>query len=200
MSVQLKELLEKIKTEGVKEAEDKASEIIRQAEDNAKKILTEAKAKAESIVKNAQDESAQLKSSSEEAIKQAARDMVLSLKTEITELFDKTLSFELRAALDIGIVKESILSIAKVLGESGLKGVEISVPEKNLDDIKKYVLGKMSAEAKKGFDIKPSKELDVGFRIAEKDGTAFYDLTDKGISDFLVGYLNPKIAEILKEA
>lgn len=200
MSVQLKELLEKIKNEGVKEAEDRASEIIKQAEDDAKKLISDAKVKAETIVKNAGDEAAQLKSSSEEAIKQAARDMVLSLKSEITGLFNKILSFELKNALDIQVVKDSILSISKVLGENQLKGVEISIPEKNFDDIKKYVLGKLSSEAKKGFELKPSSQIDVGFRIAEKDGSAFYDLTEKGITDFLVGYLNPKIAEILKEA
>ena len=40
MSVQLKELLEKIKNEGVKEAENRASEIISQAENNAKTDAT----------------------------------------------------------------------------------------------------------------------------------------------------------------
>ncbi len=200
MSVQLKELIDKIKNEGIKEAEDKASAIIKQAEGDAKKIISDAKAKAESILEKADSEVTQIRSSSKQAIKQAARDMVLSLKTEITEIFNRILSSELKKALDIQVVKDSILSIVKVLGENQLKGVQIVVPEKQLDDIKEYILGKLSAEAKKGIEIMPSAQIDVGFRLGEKDGTAFYDLTEQGITDFLVGYLNPRVSEFLKGA
>ncbi len=200
MSVQLKELIDKIKNEGVKEAEEKASEIMQQAKSDARKIIADAKAEAASILEKTESEVAQIKSSSKQAIKQAARDMVLSLKTEIIEIFNRILSSELKQALDIQVVKDSILSIVKVLGENQLKGVQIVVPEKQLDDIKKYILEKLSAEAKKGIEIRPSEQIDVGFRIGEKDGTAFYDLTEQGITDFLVGYLNPRVSEFLKGA
>ena len=95
MSVQLKELIDKIKNEGVKEAEDKASAIIKQAEGDAKKIISDAKAEAKSILEKVDIEVTQIRSSSKQAIKQAARDTVLSLKTEIAEIFNKILSSEL---------------------------------------------------------------------------------------------------------
>ena len=44
MEMELKNIIEQLKTEGVKEADKKAQEIITAAEENAKKIVSEAMA------------------------------------------------------------------------------------------------------------------------------------------------------------
>jgi len=42
--------------------------------------------------------------------------------------------------------------------------------------------------------------IDGGFRIAEKDGSAFYDFSAEAVAAMLSAHLNPKVAEILKNA
>ena len=51
---------------------------------------------------------------------------------------------------------------------------------------------------KKGVEIMASSQLQAGFRVSEKGGSAYYDFSDRGITDVLMDFLNPKVAEILK--
>jgi V/A-type H+-transporting ATPase subunit E len=53
---------------------------------------------------------------------------------------------------------------------------------------------------KKGIELKPFPELQAGFRIAMKDGSAYYNFSDQGIAEILAEYMNPRIAEIVQEA
>ena len=70
--------------------------------------------------------------------------------------------------------------------------------EDDWQKVQSAVMDQMSAELKKGVDIKPSAQLEAGFRIAEKDGSAFFDFTDRGLTEFLMVFLNPRVAELLK--
>jgi V/A-type H+-transporting ATPase subunit E len=58
----------------------------------------------------------------------------------------------------------------------------------------------LAVELQKGVELKPFPEIEAGFRIAMKDGSAYYNFTDRGIAEILAEYLNPKIAEIVQEA
>ena len=77
MDVQLQELIDKIKKDGVTAAKTSAEEIISEAEENAKKIVSDAQAQAEKIIKNAKAETERMEKASEDAIKQAGRNLLL---------------------------------------------------------------------------------------------------------------------------
>ncbi|MBO7047441.1 MAG: V-type ATP synthase subunit E, partial [Spirochaetia bacterium] len=61
MEVQVKELIDKIKTDGIKSAEDKAAQIIKEAQAKAETILANAKKEASAIVADAEDKAAKSK-------------------------------------------------------------------------------------------------------------------------------------------
>jgi len=48
--------------------------------------------------------------------------------------------------------------------------------------------------------LNPFPELQAGFRIAMKDGSAYYNFSDQGIAEIMAEYMNPRIAEIVREA
>jgi V/A-type H+-transporting ATPase subunit E len=198
MSVQLKELLEKIKQEGVKEAEQQADQIKKQAEKDASQIIAGANKEAASQLEKAKAEASQFEAASREAIKQAGRDLVLSVKSEIKRLVETILLSETREALDSKLLKDALLSLLQAWGKDRGEQVQIHLPEKAADNISKYILSKLKAEVKKGVEIIPSAQVGAGFRIAEKDGSAYYDFTDRGLTEFLMEYLNPKLTELLK--
>ena len=56
MDVQLQELIDKIKKDGVASAENEAAKIVAEAEKNAEKIIADAQEKAAEIGKNAKAE------------------------------------------------------------------------------------------------------------------------------------------------
>ena len=58
---------------------------------------------------------------------------------------------------------------------------------------------KCASEMKKGIVIKALPDIKAGFRIMEKDGTAYYNITEEGIAEFLGEYLNPKLAGLFTQ-
>jgi V/A-type H+-transporting ATPase subunit E len=198
MSVQLKELLEKIKQEGVREAEQQADQIKKLAEQEASRIVTEAKKDAQSYLEKVKTEASQFEAASREAIKQAGRDLILSIKSEIKSLVESILHMEIRNALDARLLKDALLSLLQAWGKSRGEEIQIQLPEKVANEVQRYILSKLKAEIKKGVEIKPSSQLEAGFRVAEKDGSAYYDFTDRGLTEYLMEYLNPKVRELLK--
>jgi V/A-type H+-transporting ATPase subunit E len=63
-----------------------------------------------------------------------------------------------------------------------------------------YFNDKLSAELKKGVELKSDRNLAAGFRIANRDGSAYYDFSAESVAELLSAYLNPHLAETLKES
>jgi len=198
MSAQLQELIDRIKKEGVREAEETAAQIREKAESEAGQIVADAKREAETALEKAKREASQFEAASKEAVKQAGRDLILKIRAEVTALFDAVLHREISESLDAQVVKEAVLTLLKEWSKRETADVQILLPEKDLKKVKDYLLDKLSEKVKKGVEIKASSQLQAGFRVSERGGSAYYDFSDRGITDFLMEFLNPKVAEILK--
>jgi V/A-type H+-transporting ATPase subunit E len=99
MDVQLKELIEKIKSEGVKTAEDQAAEIIRQAEQKAEAIIAGAESQAREARDKANADAARFEATGNEALKQSSRDLIISTTKKLEEIFKKLLKNEVDEVL-----------------------------------------------------------------------------------------------------
>jgi len=199
MSVQLKELLEKIKQEGVREAEQEADRIRRQAEEEARRIRDTARREADAELEKRRDEAARFEAAGREAVKQAGRDLVLSIRREITGLFERILKAEVQEGLDDPkVLADAVTALLEAWGESRVGDVEIEVPESVVKDVQSSVMERLKGKLKEGVEITPSPRVNRGFRVSEKEGSAYFDFTDEGITEFLMEYLNPRVAELLK--
>jgi V/A-type H+-transporting ATPase subunit E len=197
MDVQLKELIEKIKTDGVKNAEDKAAEILRSAEIKSAEIIDNANKKALDIKENAISEANRTEQSGREALKQAGRDLLLDVKGQINEIFLSLLKSGTAESLSGSALTDGIASIIKNW-QGDLKDLSVLISETQLKAIEKELKSKLADEIKKGLEVKPFKGATAGFRVSEKDGKAFFDFTDDVLADFLSRYLNASLAETLK--
>lgn len=196
MEIQLKELIETIKAEGIKSGESQGAELIDQAKSEAAAIVSAAKDEADAIVAAAKETAAKETASGEAAIKQASRDLILNLRKEIESLFAAVIQGDVKSALTGDLLKDAIVAVVKGLTDDH-SDLELMVDSKQLAAIEKGLLSSLSAEVKKGFEIKPFDQLDAGFRIGMKDGSAFYDFSDQEISLVLSGFLNRKLAALL---
>ena len=52
----------------------------------------------------------------------------------------------------------------------------------------------------KGITLKANNNFDGGFRIAVKEGGAYYDYSAEAVTDMLANYLSPRVTALLKEA
>ena len=85
MSEELQGLLEKIHEEGIEKAAAEKDKILADAAREAETIVKTAKTEAEAIVKAAREEAEKSEKRAQATIRQAARDIILALKTELLE-------------------------------------------------------------------------------------------------------------------
>ncbi|MCP5514751.1 MAG: V-type ATP synthase subunit E [Spirochaetales bacterium] len=198
MEVQLKELIEKIKIDGVKDAELKAADIVKNAEAKADEIVAKAKKEASRIIAGAKEEAVKSEQSGREALKQAGRDLVLNLQTKITDLFNIIIKKEVASAMDDKVLAETIV---KLIGswKSGTENLQVLLSEKDYRNVENVLRTKLADQIKKGFEVKASKNLDAGFLVSVKDGSAYHNFSAEGISEVLSEYLNPRISSLLNE-
>lgn len=196
MDIQLQQLLETIKSEGVEAAEKKAAEIIATAEKKAQEILAEAQEKADKIVKQAKQTAEQREATAKAAIYQAGRDTVLAIEKQLKEVFGRLVAQTVGATYKGKVLEAAILEVVRQWAADVDGGVVVLNPEQAaaLEDSLK---AKLAEQLKKGIQITPSNKVSGGFIIKQEDGAAYYDFTAEAIAEVLTTHLNPMLAQII---
>jgi len=199
MDVKLENLIEKIKQEGIEEAEKQREAVLTEAGKKAEKILAEAKAQAEDMRNKAERDSAQFRQTAEAALAQASRDLVLKVREQLTFICDNLLRSQVREALSPEIVKEMLVKIAEKWDlQQGLSLEAVLSPE-DRDRVKELVLSSLQEKAGQSLEFAVSPEIEKGFRINRKDENIYYDFSDESIVDSLKELVNPVLGEILNK-
>lgn len=198
MEVQLKELIDKIKNDGVSAAESRAAEIIKDAETKSQEIIEKAKREASQIVSKGKEDAARSETSGKEALKQAGRDLVLNLQSQITALFNTILKSEVAGAMDQKMLAETITKLI-TSWKNDTSGLQVVLSDKDYQQIEADLKGKLADQIRKGLEIKPSKNIDAGFLVTEKNGSAYFNFSAEGIAEVLSEYLNPRLSALLDE-
>lgn len=200
MEVQLKELIERIKSEGIKSAEEQAEQIIGAAEKKASEIILKAKENAQKLTTQAENAAANSERAGKEALKQAGRDLILNVQARIIDLFKTIVIRETGSALSENVLAEIIITVIKNWTDKGIDELQVLISSQQGKKLEDYLMSKLATDFKKGVEILPLPESAAGFRISEKNGSAYYDFTDRGIAELLIEYLNPRIAGYISEA
>jgi V/A-type H+-transporting ATPase subunit E len=197
MDIQLKELLEKIKNEGVASAQEQASALLAQAEKNAAGILAQASAKADSLIADAKQKASVLEASSRESLKQAARDLLLSVDQDLSKKFNALLSKATAMALDADTVKKAVEKIISSWAPGSVADLSVTVDPAILEKIRDGLTQSLADEIKKGLQIQAGAG-GSGFKVMQKDGSAYFEFSAGSLTEVLSTFLNPKLADILK--
>jgi V/A-type H+-transporting ATPase subunit E len=199
MDVQVKELIEKIKNDGVKNAEETAAGIISDAEKKAAALVEKAEKDAAEVKSQAQNEAARMEQAGKEALKQAGRDLLLSIRKDVEGLFDAVVKAGTAEVLKGDSLKECIISVLKSWNSEEIQELTVMVPEELLKNLEGDLKSQLKNEIEKGLEIKPFNDIEAGFRISFKDGRAFYDFSDDELMNILSKYLNPALMAILEK-
>ena len=114
MDVQLQELIDKIKKDGVTAAEKEAAKIIADADKKAAAIIKNAEEQAEQIKKDAMAETKRMQKASDEAIVQAGRNMLISFKDSIVAELDGLIQAETTKAVSKDILAKLVPETVKI--------------------------------------------------------------------------------------
>lgn len=201
MDVQLQELIDKIKRDGVSSAENEAKEIVSKAEKQAAAILKEAEEKADSIIKNARAETERMEKASEDAITQAGRNLIISFRDGINKELSALVSAETEKVFDKDLLKKLVPETVKAWAANpDAKDVSVLLSAKDLKALETGFKTALKTQISKGLEIKADASLVSGFRIGAKDGSAFYDFSADEVAGLFSAYLNPKTTELMKKA
>lgn len=200
MEVQLKELIEKIKTEGVGKAEAEAQVLLDQARQKAAALVADAQSQADALVAQAKAEAARFEAAGRDALKQASRDLILALEKKLQVLFQAATREGVDAALVPSLTEKLALELAKAWASKGDVGVEVvlaSDDAKKLGDALRTTLAKT---LKGGVEVVASDRFSKGLRVSGSGSSLTVDLSGGALADLLAEALQPELARILREA
>ena len=201
MEIQLQELIDKIKKDGIEPASEEASRIKRDAEAEAARIIAAAQKEAADIVSTGKLAAERSEKAGKAALEQASRNLILAFKGEIQTLLDKMTANAAAHAYKEDTLKTILPDLVKAwVSRSGSDSVDLLLPEAELAKLKSWAAGALATELKKGLELKSDRNLGAGFKIANKDGSAYYDFSAESVAELLSAYLNPHLAEILKNS
>ena len=201
MEVQLQELVDKIKKDGVAAADEKAAEIIRAAEEKAKNIIEKAEAEAQESVKKAEAEALRFQKAAESSIDQAGRNTLISFRQGLLNELNAIIKAETAKNYDSAVLKNLIPEAVKGWVKTGnTENLSVILADKDLKELESSLSAALKEHVSKGLELKADSKIAGGFRIGTKDGSAYYDFSAEAVADLFSSYLSPKTAEILKNA
>ena len=198
MEIQLQELIDKIKKDGIVSASKEADHVKSQAESDAKRIVDSAQREADGIIAKAKADSERFEKAGVAALEQASRNLVLSFKSEIEALLDKIIAAKVASSYGEDTLKAIIPELVKAWAAKGADSLDLILGEDTLAKLRGYFNDQLASEISKGVELKSDRNLGDGFRIANKDGSAYYDFSAESVATLLSAYLNPRLSEILK--
>ncbi|MBQ2841985.1 MAG: V-type ATP synthase subunit E [Clostridia bacterium] len=201
MEIQLQELINQIKKDGVEAAETQAEAILNSAKAEAEKIISDAQAQADKILLNAKNENERTVKSGEDAIRQAGRNLLISFRESVTRELKAVVSENVAAVYSSDAFAKLIINaVEQWTAKPDAEEISVILNGKDLKLLEEALLSELKAKMLNGVTLKANDNFDGGFRIAVKDGGVYYDYSAEAVTDMLSNYLSPKVTALLKEA
>ncbi len=200
MEVQLQDLVEKIKQDGIASAEQRAAGIIAEAEQQAKTIVANAEKESEALLKKAETESERFTRASEAAVKQASRNALIAFREGVTNALDSLIKTEVGAAYNADVLKTLIPDAVKGWMKEKKADISVILSPEDAKKLETSLLAAFKKDVEKGVEVKADSQLTGGFRIGMKDGSAYYDFSAEAVADLFSAYVSSRAAGLLKDA
>jgi len=202
MAEELQGLLNRIKKEGISQAESRRDELIAQAKADAEKIIETAKQEADRIRKEAERDAEQSRERGEEALRQASRDLMISVRDALNTELEAAVRLEIRDVLPPETLSDILDRMLGMFTElkGDVDGLEALVSEKDRKALEALVVSRFTDRLKDGVVLKPSTHIEAGIKVGTKGDNMFIDFTDEALTEMLCEYLNPRIAKLVRES
>ena len=208
-------LIERLRYEGVASGRREAERIVEEAQRRANDIIDKAELDADKIRQDAQRAVEHLKVSAKEALEVAARDTLITLKTQLTNRFAQEVkrlvseqmhSEELlrwlilevtgQAAERIG--EEDQLEILLPQDVRGLESLRRDPEELAGGELTRFVQALSEECFRKGVTFGEMQGKSGGMKIRLEDKAMTIDLTDEAVADLLLEHLQPRFRALLE--
>ncbi len=201
MEIQLQELIERIKKNGVEVAENEASAIIASANAEADKIIAEAKEKAEKLLRDAKEQNERFLLVSEEALRQAGRNLLISFRESVTKELEAIAGDKVNEVYSSKNLGDIIIKVVEAWSKApDVDDITVLLNSKDTEALEASLLAAFKKHLQGGVTLKANDNFDGGFRIAVNGGSVYYDYSAEAVTEMMSAYLNPRVSALLKEA
>ena len=201
MEIQLQELIDQIKRDGVEAAATEAEAMLKAAKAEAEKIISEAKAEAEKYLANAKNENDRMVKSSEDAIRQAGRNLLISFRESVAKEANAIVAGNVTAVYSSDAFAKLVMNAVEAwAGKPDAEDITVIMNSEDLKAMDETLVAGLKEKMINGVTLKANDNFDGGFRIAVNNGGAYYDYSAEAVVDMLSSYLSPKVTALLKEA
>ena len=208
-------LIDQLKDQGVQKGRDEAAQILKDAQAEAKLLLKQAQDEAEQLKTKAKREAAQRQQAGEDALKMAARDLLLDVKESLARSFTDQVERLIKQQMDSQeFMQRMILElVGRVRDQSEINAadqVEVLLPAQfiGLDELRRnaseYKEGRLSQFVqslsadllREGVSFNSHQGEGIRVRLLDKEVEV--DLTDKAIAQLLLLHLQPRFRALLE--
>ena len=201
MEIQLQALIDQIKKDGVDAAVTEAEAVVNAAKAEAEKIISDAKAEAEKYLINAKNENDKMVKSSEDAIRQAGRNLLITFRESVSKELNAIVGENVTAVYSSEAFAQLIIkAVEGWTAKPDAEDITVILNSEDLKALEDTLVAGLKEKMIKGVTLKANDNFDGGFRIAENNGGAYYDYSAQAVVDMLSNYLSPKVTALLKEA
>ena len=201
MEIQLQELIDQIKKDGVDAAEAEATSIVDCAEAEAEKIIADAKAQAEKILADAKAENERMVKSSDDAIRQSGRNLLISFRESVTKELNAIVGDAVNAVYSADSLTKLVADVVEGWAKNpDAEDITVILNTEDVKALEEAALASLKDKISKGITLKANDNFDGGFRISVNNGAAYYDYSAEAVVDMMSNYLSPKVTKLLKEA
>ena len=141
MSEELQGLLNKIQAEGLEKAESERARLVAEAKAQAESILADARAQADKIRKDAEADAEASRKKADAAVRQAARDVIISLKDDLQEKLRAVVREASAQAMTPEAMAGLIAKIAEQFAQNAASGAEIILSAREREDAAQKLIG-----------------------------------------------------------
>ena len=201
MAEELQHLIERIRKEGVESGEKAAESLVAEAKQKAAKIVADAQKQAKDRVVKAETDSAAFAERGRATLRQAARDLLISIHSSVSDVVGGIANAKLDEALTPDLMAQMLLKLAEAYArDGGAGGMVAMLGEADAAAVKAAFAKEYQNKLAAGIQIESRKEIFKGFHAAKKDGQVFHDFTKEAIAESLANFLRPELAQIVKKA
>ena len=201
MAEELQSLLEKIQRDGIEKAAAERDEIVKNANAEAAAILAAAKAEADKMRADAANDAEALKKRAESAIRQAARDILLELKSELQRRVAAITRSRMDAALSsefiAGLVREIAAAALSSADKASSGKLEVMVAPAKCEEVTKLLTASVGADLVEKMTIFPNAAAGRGLKVSVEGNEVFFDFSDAALSEMICDYAGSRISAVI---
>ncbi len=201
MAAELQHLIERIQREAVDTADQQAAKLLAEAREKAAALVRDAEAAAKAKLAKAEEEAAQFAVRSEQTIKQAARDLLLTIGQSVERVVGGLALQAAGEALTPEVVQQLLVRVVEARVQAGSDAaMTVLLSPDDQAQILAFIQQRYRQLLEKGLALEGDGRVLKGFEVVLEGGRIRHHFTAEAIAEALGQLLRPKLAVIVGAA